>query len=62
MFDYKQRPATPEYRENWDRVYNPSTPTKVVDSGLPAALRRAVVIALWAFILALIACFFAKVS
>jgi hypothetical protein len=23
-FDYKQRPATPEYHENWDRLFHPS--------------------------------------
>jgi hypothetical protein len=21
-FDYKQRPATPEYRKNWERIFN----------------------------------------
>jgi hypothetical protein len=24
-FEYKQRPATTEYRENWDRVYGPTS-------------------------------------
>jgi hypothetical protein len=28
MFDYKQRPATNEYRENWDRAFGPQSCSK----------------------------------
>jgi len=26
MFDYKQRPATDEYREGWDRIFGDDPP------------------------------------
>lgn len=29
MFDYQQRPATPEYLQNWDRVFMNAAPVEL---------------------------------
>lgn len=32
MFDYKQRPATEEYRENWERIFGrPCTDEEMIE-------------------------------
>ena len=31
MFDYKQRPATDEYREGWDRIFGKKEPEEDED-------------------------------
>ena len=44
-FNYKQRPATPEYRANWDRIFKrpvevrtPQTPAPAPVSGTVPAI------------------------